>query len=1029
MHRLPSYLRSLVTAMVAFLVAILLPATVQAAPQIRTIESGGIDATGTPVTDGFVVVFDTPVDVGTLIKMFGPRYKASTGQDLTIEQIQARNPTNTFPRCNTPEGSARPVRLGDIGAWMDPPTCAVKDRMLGLGLGYAARLVIPLNHVETVEERIARAEADERCLKDVGCLIERLTLLGAQPPVVAPADDPVVKLLVEHEETIASLEATNAALTRENDALKASPTQVASTPNRNPTPSYPFFPLGMAVLGLVATGFVAGKTYQKRRQAKQAAALMLVPAAPLVPSDPPASTPFRHIAEGFEHTEVIHHLPSGRPGRTTGSKVSSHILKSSKTADMRLALTAVTDTQEYKELSARHETLTKDYNALVREKADLLKKVEDLQQENAVLRAQPPPQVTLPQVNITGSNVVIQTSAPVSPSAPTVAAPMPTVEPVVTPAPRSTFVPVAPVFGPPPASPPVVTTVSHNEAELEAQIEKDREELATMGSSQPDRLITLGRKIQDDVATLKLLRSAREPVPDPIPALEVPLTVERTSVTAEEHDHSGTRITIPDHRLSPHAPPSLSQQEREIAELKHELQNHQRAFVAFKRRLRNFVIAPLTKRADDAETRLAYTVEKNHEQKVRRKRAAKIYAEKRIQEYARDVVSRHIGRAPDVPIVTEDLVLAYALEHEIKRANDAEDLLCKERKVLWEVRKRRDDLEAWKARVTTQVIPHFQRYRAFLWGRIEQLTSDLEGANALAESIDVNRYAQLEVEEARLTGALLGKDYRLRELEHDARFSTKKLHDVMEKRENFVYIWKQVQEIGADLIVAEKEGSDTSTHQQLLDSHFAHVTPLFKELTGVEIFDLMVTPHGTGNEPPASHRSILQRVSIAPKVPMFADLEETYVPNGDDPPPSNRNGKTRSYTPAYGTAVLNPRDSAPEIEIHNNGRTLVSDDITFAYALINAFDPSPEKAQPRFVVTSKFVDWLADLHKYPSVLDKKLVRNQPPETQRSLTRDPETIWENVQRVRALGLRESKQTLLPPFEGLPHPLADKPKNGA
>lgn len=958
MHRLPSYLKSVLTVMVAFVVAILLPATVQAAP-LRTIEKGGIDATGAPVVDGFVVVFDEPVDVGTIIRMFGPRYKASTGEELTIGQIQARNPANTFPRCNTPEGNARPVRIGDIGAWTDAPVCAEKDRMLGLGLGYAARLVIPLQHVETYEEKMARLEAYERCDTNAACLQGKLTVLGVTSQQTPPSgNQDLAKRVADQQTLIAALTSTNDSLTERATSLMLmnaalTKTQASTLGKSEPSrsPWEPAFALAIGLGLVVSTSSYAYRRGKKNGQktAENAAALVTVPS---------------------ESIKVV----------TAPDKA-------------------------YADLYDSHASLTNQYNLIVR-------KNEELAAENERLRSQP-----VQQFNISGGTVQINTASdareretkpeirmpatedasdrPSQPLLPAVA--LPVVKLVLDcidivsktrrkiarraqelfekgemgesmkvrqfvgkfdralEALESNALAQVPALSPPSATPPIVSNISHNEMELMAQIERDVDEFVKIGGCADQlapgayhspRHLVLDQQIQENRKKLEALRA---PLPAP----------------PGDRDSISDRVTLPEAPLPPSAP--NKEQEAEIAALKARLAHEEGLRAHIVRRLRERVIDPLKQRvatqqarADDAQQRLASAVSQeeydsamrrnqeledegfelkcqlsdSHRRRARLARharaiiqplerklaASEFLFQASVRELANAVLEKHHEAALAnenwnahyrkvwcKDYTTTEVALGLSMEQD--RANNAEDRL--------------HVLHTWQRRLKTRVIPRLIRLRDTMW------TKRVQG---LERSIN-DKQRRTEVVQEGLNQAL-----------------------------------EQALSVREDYITAQAAGRDTTVLMQLLKSEVAQAAPLFKELVGFEL------PSGLLDPPPSATYVFTPEAMRPSKAPF--DPETTVVASGDYPASATKNGNGHAPT------------NGPDHDLPTPEEIVADLDRAKQRALLSALSPDnlPEQIQMdrytfdrmRRLYMTRTV-WTQDflMRVPPHVMEKLLKDNKP----------------------------------------------------
>lgn len=987
-HRFPSFLMSFVTTVLAFFAVILVPCHAFADtppadpfPVVRTLADGSQ-----------VVAVTANGDMRSLIKRYASLYKSSTGgEELTWQVIEAANKGQIIPVCLKPADGVHYTNTRDRRVW---DNCADADKTAVLVPN--TQITIPLKHVETYDERMARIEAAIKCQEDATCLQQKLAALGVNTP---QGDG---HKLEELEEQVKRLSAENSILRNDKTGPEQQADEVpaeAATPlseTEEPLTFGSFFDglrvafssrplrttfwfLGFMV-GFVSIPYVSYRNGKRRgkREAEK-----------------------RNTQDGDEIVESLTELPRGEYGTQTQKlQVPRSVQQSAKTAEMRKALAGVS---------------SKDENTALK------KRIAELEAENAQLRAQPPPQVV-----VTNSNVVIQTSAAMPHERET----QPDIKkPVTTPA-----LPLAPVFGPPPAPPPTVTRVSYNEAELEALIEKDRVELTNVGSFKPDQMIALGRKIQENEAKLATLRA---PVVEPIPPLDVPSPVERISVPDVEHDNTSDRITIPMPRGDkPVAPPSLTQQEREIATLKDRLKaSEQDAKDSLDKALlirtrcdrTERLIQRLLRRREWSRKRfmdirasysklfrehsdLRYSSKRQREELVRRIRVLVVepLRKARITEAA-----SWEGRDAGMQFRLREA--AYDHANEMRRQHDAsdkartlheathglrhsllEDCIHELADALAETHGEKQRLIAWKAKMVDKIIPRLFAHRSWLRARMGQLASDLEGANALNQSID-------------------------------------------EKRSQFATLWPQVQEMFSEVDATASQGEDVTTRRQILDGQLAQAGPLFKELTGVDVFDVMglVAQHAVG-APPPSDRAFQKSVSIRPKVPIF-DPEATYVPNGDDDPSlPARNGHGHTEKVAYKRAAMNPNGSATGIDYANGSNGLPSPNDLANQLLQEGLIRLLEETHfpSMLMVDRQMVDRLKKFFLIQTKWSPNLLMQVPPNVMEALCKDnPQTKSRSLLTAVTLLAKQgvfTPDTLFPTHEhhGLPPlPNGDPSKNGA
>jgi len=191
-HLLPVNPSRLLVTMVAFIaasVAFVSTANAETPPdgEFRSVTS---DANGKPVGDGIVVEVGRNVQPSQVIRAYGAQFKAMTGQDLTWQVIQAKNPSNTFPVCWTRPGHPTYGRRGDTSVWEG---CPEAKRGLAFMAGVWGRVVIPAKPVETYAERMERLVTLDACVKDKKCLEQKLEALAKGAPAQASPPAPIAK--------------------------------------------------------------------------------------------------------------------------------------------------------------------------------------------------------------------------------------------------------------------------------------------------------------------------------------------------------------------------------------------------------------------------------------------------------------------------------------------------------------------------------------------------------------------------------------------------------------------------------------------------------------------------------------------------------------------------------------------------------------------------------------------------------------------------------------------------------------------
>ncbi|MEO5927862.1 MAG: hypothetical protein ABIO72_04030 [Patescibacteria group bacterium] len=964
-NRLPLSLMSFLTLVLAFVAAIV-SHTASADPQQDMFPVVGKTPDGRPVVE-----VAPGASMYALVQRYSALYKSTTGEDLTWQIIYAANAANIIPNCIHPApGKPHWLGRGVESVWEG---CDEKDKTAGLVAGASARITIPLAHVETYEERIARTQVAVDCYNNANCLQERLTALGVTS---TPTDDSLAQKAAEQDATIVRLNANNDSLQRDNAALVQDRGELSlanaalmkkADERGDGKSSRPPWEIGLIGLGLV----VGASGYSYRR------------------------------------------------GKQSGRKAAENAL--AKISPVTVALVAAPK-EDPVVLRASHDSLTSEYNKLV-------KKCKKLEEDNERLKKQP-----VQQFNISAENVQINATPDARERA--------TESEIRKPTPSSTDVadrpsqPLLPAVGQSaielfsacidvvgktrqkiarriqelvekgaiseastakqhmnkldravdfllmkePAQapalnvglplPPVVTSVSHNEAELAAQIEQDIAELVRLGGAtpisgvhKPLEYAGLIRRIEESQRKLASLCG------DVLPP-------ERISVPAEGHDASVSRITIPDHHPSPTTPSALFQQEQEIARLKADV-NKQRTRADEVETLLVLALQHATPLIEEREKERRFQMEVRLRLGNRIRERVLAEVDRRIELHAEEALARYLPRPPG-PITASEVELICALEHEAERADHA--------------------------------------------------TRALKRLNRMRYGCDEPDYM----------GVLLGKEYRIRELEQDLRRSHEQLRVMQEKRTRFAELWPHVQSMCTDVEEAKAAKRDTHMLQQLLDEQFAQVTPLFKTLTNVEMTDVMIVSLNRKSEPPPSIRSILGRVSTPPSLPLF-DSEETVVPDGsDDLPHPTRNGKGRVHTKDYPIVEADTHSSTPEIVTSTNGPSgfpspdEIMNDLKVE-ALLQALDP--EKL-PSFIWIDKRV--LYRLRKF-SAIPTKWAAHLPMEVS---PRFVETLCEDDAMKKSRSLHTALNTLVrigvftpdtfyPTHEyvGLPPPDPNSGKNGA
>jgi hypothetical protein len=218
--------RSLVTmvAFVAASVAFVSKANAETPPdgEFRTVTT---DAKGQRVDDGIVVEVGRNVQPPQVIRAYGAQFKVTTGQDLTWQIIQAKNPGNTFPVCWTQPGHPTYGRRGDTSVWEG---CPEAKRGLAFMAGVWGRIVIPAKPVETYAERMQRLADLDACVKDKKCLERKLDALAKGAPAQASPPAPAVK---PPPAPLPSVEAPTAPPERPSAPMDATPTRTPSPPS------------------------------------------------------------------------------------------------------------------------------------------------------------------------------------------------------------------------------------------------------------------------------------------------------------------------------------------------------------------------------------------------------------------------------------------------------------------------------------------------------------------------------------------------------------------------------------------------------------------------------------------------------------------------------------------------------------------------------------------------------------------------------------------------------------------------------